>query len=150
VHGRSGGALILIGDALHNLVDGVVIAAAFATSIPMGIVAGLATVAHEVPQEVGDFAILLSSGYSRGRALAFNLLSSLATFAGALLAYASLARTQALVPFVLALSAASFIYMAVADLMPGLHDKTEAAASARQLVLVLAGIATIVVLRHAH
>jgi len=143
VHGRAA-PLILIGDAFHNFVDGVVIAAAFLTSIPLGIAASLAVIAHEVPQEVGDFAILLDSGYGRGKALMLNGLSSVATLPGAVAAYFWLGETREAVPYILALSAASFIYIAAADLIPGLHRQVSAAASVLQLVLLLAGIGTIV------
>lgn len=142
VHGRAA-PLMLIGDAFHNFVDGVVIAAAFLTSIPLGIAASLAVIAHEVPQEVGDFAILLDSGYGRAKALLLNGLSSAATLPGAVVAYFWLGETRAAVPYILALSAASFIYIAAADLIPGLHRQVAAAASLRQLVLLLAGIGTI-------
>jgi zinc and cadmium transporter len=142
VHSRAG-SLILIGDAFHNFVDGVVIAAAFLTSIPLGITASFAVIAHEVPQEVGDFAILLDSGYGRARALLLNGLSSATTLPGAVLTYFWLGETRAAVPYILALSAASFIYIAAADLIPGLHKQVTAAASLRQLVLLLAGIGTI-------
>lgn len=143
VHGRAA-PLILIGDAFHNFVDGVVIAAAFITSIPLGITTALAVIAHEVPQEVGDFGILLDSGYSRGKALLFNGLSSLTTLPGALAAYFWLAETRDAVPAILAISAASFIYIAAADLIPTLHRQATPLASLRQLVLLLAGIGTIV------
>ena len=149
VHG-SAGPLILIGDAFHNFVDGFVIAAAFLTSIPLGIAASLAVIAHEVPQEVGDFAILLDNGYSRPRALMLNTLSSLPTLPGALLAYISLAATMKAVPYILAISAASFIYIAVADLVPSLHRQAGLLAGVRQLLLILAGIATIAVFQFAH
>jgi zinc and cadmium transporter len=139
--------LILVGDAFHNFVDGVVIAAAFFTSIPLGVAAGLAVVAHEIPQEVGDFAILLDGGFGRKKALALNTLSASATLPGALTGYFWLTDVQGLVPYVLALSAASFIYIAVADLLPGLHRRTVGGWS--QLALILAGIATIAAL-HFH
>ena len=142
VHSR-GGPLILIGDAFHNFVDGVVIAAAFLTSIPLGITASFAVIAHEVPQEVGDFAILLDSGYGRAQALLLNGLSSATTLPGAVVTYFWLGETRAAVPYILALSAASFIYIAAADLIPGLHKQVTAAASLRQLLLLLAGIGTI-------
>ena len=142
VHGRAG-PLILIGDAFHNFVDGVVIAAAFLTSIPLGIAAALAVIAHEVPQEVGDFAILLDNGYSRAKALVLNGLSAATTLPGAVAAYFWLAETRGAVPYILALSAASFIYIAAADLIPGLHRQVTPVASLRQLVLLLAGIGTI-------
>lgn len=146
VHGRAA-PLILIGDAFHNFVDGAVIAAAFLTSIPLGIAASLAVVAHEVPQEVGDFAILLDSGYGRTKALLLNGLSSMATLPGAVAAYFWLGETREAVPYILALSAASFIYIATADLIPGLHRQASAAASVRQFVLLLAGIGTIAFFR---
>ena len=142
-HGRSG-MMILVGDTFHNFVDGVLIAAAFMEDVRLGIVTALAMIAHEIPQEVGDFVILLHSGYSRGRALAFNLLSSLATLVGALLAYVALGQVQSAVPVLLALAAASMIYVAVADLIPGLHKRTEIRATVQQVLLIAAGIGTIV------
>ncbi len=146
-HGRSG-LLILVGDTFHNFVDGVLIAAAFLESIPLGIVTSLAIVAHEIPQEVGDFLILIHSGYSRAKAFAFNLLSSLATVVGGLLAYWALAGMQQVVSVMLALAASSMIYVAVADLIPGLHKRHELAATLQQVVLIGLGIASIVVTHH--
>ena len=135
--------LVLIGDAFHNFVDGVVIAAAFLDSIPLGIGAALAVIAHEIPQEVGDFAILLDSGYSRTKAFLLNGLSSAATLPGALLTYFWLGETRAAVPYILAVSAASFIYIAAADLIPTLHRHVNIQSSLNQLMLLLAGIFTI-------
>lgn len=137
------GTLILIGDAIHNLVDGVLIGAAFLTDIHLGIVTAVAVAAHEIPQEVGDFAILLHSGYSRARAFAFNMLSSLTTVIGGIAAYHALGAAQMMLPYVLALAAASFIYIAVADLIPALHRRVHPAATAQQLALILAGVLTI-------
>lgn len=142
VHGQAA-PLILIGDAFHNFVDGVVIAAAFLSSIPLGVAAALAVIAHEVPQEVGDFAILLDSGYGKAKALMLNGLSSATTLPGAVLACFWLAETSSAVPYILALSAASFIYIAVADLIPGLHRELTPAASLGQVALLLAGVGTI-------
>lgn len=144
-HG-SAAPLILIGDAFHNFVDGVVIATAFLNSIPLGIATALAVIAHEIPQEVGDFAILLDSGYSRAKALLFNSLSSITTLPGALLAYFWLGETRGAVPYILAISAASFIYIATADLIPSLHRQLTPVASLHQLMLLVAGIFTIVLL----
>jgi zinc and cadmium transporter len=149
VHGQAA-PLILVGDAFHNFVDGVVIAAAFLTSIPLGITTAIAVIAHEVPQEVGDFAILLDSGYSRTKALVLNTLSASATLPGALLAYFWLADTRTLVPYVLALSAASFIYIATADLVPSLHRHTSLPDSVRQIALMLVGISTIGLMHAGH
>jgi zinc and cadmium transporter len=142
-HGRSG-LMILIGDTFHNFVDGILIAAAFVQSVPLGAVTAIAIIAHEIPQEVGDFLILLHSGYSRARAFAFNLLSSLATLVGAFLAYFALSEVQAAVPVFLALAAASMIYVAVADLIPGLHKRPELAATVQQVLLIALGIFSIV------
>ena len=146
----SAGPLILIGDAFHNFVDGFVIAAAFLTSIPLGIAASLAVIAHEIPQEVGDFAILLESGYSRLRALVFNTLSSLATLPGAIIAYFFLGTTMEAVPYMLAISAASFIYIAIADLVPSMHRQIGLKSAVQQLILILAGIATIAYFQFMH
>ena len=145
-HGRSG-LLILVGDTFHNFVDGVLIAAAFLQSTELGIVTALAIIAHEIPQEVGDFLILLHSGYSKTRAFVFNLLSSLATLLGAMLAYFALSELTELIPYLLGLAAASMIYVAVADLIPGLHKRTEMRATIQQVLLIGLGIATIVVAR---
>lgn len=146
-HGRSG-LLILVGDTFHNFVDGVLIAAAFMEDVRLGAVTALAIIAHEIPQEVGDFVILLHSGYSKARALAYNLLSSLATLVGGLLAYYGLSAAQGAVPVMLALAAASMIYVAVADLIPGLHKRTELRATVAQVALILLGIASIVAGHH--
>jgi zinc and cadmium transporter len=149
VHGQAA-PLILIGDAFHNFVDGVVIAAAFLASVPLGVATAVAVMAHEVPQEIGDFAILLESGYSKSRALMLNTLSAVTTLPGAVLAYFWLAEARTLVPYVLALSAASFIYIATADLVPNLHRKVALSDSVRQVALLLAGIATIALLKATH
>lgn len=146
-HGRSG-LLILVGDTFHNFVDGVLIAAAFIEDVNLGIVTALAIVAHEIPQEVGDFIILLHSGYSRARAFAYNLLSSLATVVGGLLAYTMLSGAQGLVSIMLSLAAASMIYVAVADLIPGLHKRSELSATLQQVVLIGLGIGSIVLAEH--
>ena len=151
-HGRSG-LMILVGDTIHNFVDGILIAAAFLADIQLGIVTALAMIAHEVPQEVGDFLILLNSGYSRGQAILFNLLSSLATLLGGLLAYFTLFRVHGLVPPLLGVAAASMLYVAVADLIPGLHKRPELRATGQQLLLIALGVGTIWIagrLFHAH
>lgn len=150
VHGHVGGRLILIGDAFHNFVDGVVIAAAFLVSPPLGIATALAVIAHEIPQELGDFAILLHSGMEKARAFAYNLLSSLATLPGVVAGWFWLDQMREAIPFVLAISAASFIYIAVADLVPGLHRQMGIESMLRQFLLLMAGIATIAFFRFAH
>ncbi len=144
----SAGPLILFGDAFHNFVDGVVIATSFLVSISLGVTTTLAVVAHEVPQEIGDFAILLESGYSRQRAFIYNMVSSTATLPGALIAFFFLETARESVSYVLAFSAASFIYIATADLIPMLHKKAGFKVSAEQFVLLLAGIGTILLFQH--
>ncbi|MGB7651487.1 MAG: ZIP family metal transporter [Gallionella sp.] len=141
-HGRSG-MMIIVGDTFHNFVDGVIIAAAFMTDIHLGIVTALAIIAHEIPQEVGDFMILLHSGYSKTQALMLNLVSSLATLLGGILAYFALQSMQHAVPILLALAAASMIYVAVADLIPGLHKRTQLRDTIEQVVLIALGVSSI-------
>lgn len=145
-HGRSG-LLILVGDTFHNFVDGILIAAAFMENTQLGIVTALAIIAHEIPQEVGDYLILLHSGYSRAKALAYNLLSSLATLVGAMLAYFALSDMEELIPSLLGLAAASMIYVAVADLIPGLHKRTALKETIQQVSLIGLGVASIVIAR---
>ena len=137
---------VLIGDAFHNFVDGAVIAAAVMTSVPLGVSTALAVAAHEIPQEVGDFAILLHAGYSRRRALLLNVTSGLASAGGAIVALVALNQVPVILPYCLALAAASFLYVAMADLIPGLHRGRTDAHSMRQIVLIAAGVATAFVL----
>ena len=145
VHG-SAGPILLIGDSFHNFIDGVVIAASFIISFPIGLIVSVSVIAHEIPQEVGDFAILLDSGYSKKKAFVFNLISSLTTLPAAIIGYYVLEGISSIIPFILAISAASFIYIALTDLTPGLHNRTSLGASVRQLILILAGIGTIVLI----
>ena len=127
---------VLVGDAFHNFVDGAVVAAAVMTSIPLGITTAVAVAAHEIPQEVGDFAILLNAGYSRGRALWLNVLSSAASAVGAIAAFVAFDILPRMLPYFLALAAASFLYVAMADLIPGLHRGRTDASSMRQILLI--------------
>lgn len=140
---RRSGMLVMLGDSFHNFVDGLVIAAAFAESVPLGLVTAAAIVAHEIPQELGDFVVLLHAGFSRRRALAFNLFSSLAMAAGALLAHVALPAVHGAVPVLLALACASMLYVAGAGLMPALHRRTRLAATVEQSVLIAAGALSI-------
>lgn len=137
---HSTGAMILVGDGLHNFLDGILIAAAFLTDIHLGVVTSVAVAAHEIPQEVGDFAVLLHSGFSRKRAFLYNILTSLTTVVGGVLAWFALQYVEAVLPFVLAIAASSFIYIAVADLIPTLHQRVEGSATLQQIVLIVAGI----------
>ena len=138
-HGRSG-MLIVIGDGFHNFVDGILIAAAFLESTQLGIVTAAAVVAHEIPQEIGDFVILLHSGYSRMGALLMNALSSVAMVVGGVLAYFALQAMEHMINSMLALSAASMIYVAGADLIPGLHKRTAIKATIEQVLLIGSGV----------
>lgn len=144
-HGRSG-TMIMVGDTFHNFVDGVIIAAAFLTDTNLGIVTALAIIAHEIPQEVGDFLILLHSGYGKAQALYVNLLSSLAMLAGGVLAYFTLQSVHSVVPSLLALAASSMIYVAVADLIPGLHKRTQLRDTLQQVALIALGIGSILLI----
>lgn len=137
---HSTGTMILIGDSLHNFLDGILIAAAFLTDIHLGVVTSVAVAAHEIPQEVGDFAVLLHSGFSRRRAFLYNVLTSLTTVIGGVLSYFALQSMQAALPYILAVAASSFIYIAVADLIPTLHQRVEGKAALQQVVLIAAGI----------
>jgi zinc and cadmium transporter len=137
---------VLVGDAFHNFVDGAVVGAAVLISVPLGISTALAVAAHEIPQEVGDFAILLHAGYSRRRALLLNLLSAAASGLGALAACIWFDLVPRMLPYFLALAAASFLYVAMADLIPGLHRGRTDAGSMRQILLIGAGIASMLVL----
>ena len=145
-HSRAG-ALIVVGDTVHNFVDGVLIAAAFLQSTELGLITAIAIVAHEIPQEVGDFLVMLHSGYSRGRAFALNILSSLGSVAGGVLGYFTLSRFEDWEPTLLGVVAASMIYVAVADLIPGLHKRPELRATAQQALLIAAGVAVIALVR---
>lgn len=141
-HGRSG-MMIMVGDTFHNFVDGVLIAAAFLANHELGIVTAIAIIAHEIPQEVGDFLILLHSGYSKSRALVFNMLSSAAMVLGGAIGYLALQSVEHWIPPLLGLAAASMLYVSVADLIPGLHKRPELLATLQQVVLITLGVATI-------
>jgi zinc and cadmium transporter len=145
-HTSSAASLVIVGDAFHTFVDGAIIAAAVLTSIPLGITTALAVAAHEIPQEVGDVAILLRAGYSRSGALTVNLMSGIGGVLGAIaMLTASQTIPQAL-PYVLAFAAGNFLYIAMADLIPDLHRGNVEGGAVRQMALIGAGIATIVLL----
>lgn len=137
---QASGVLVLAGDAFHNALDGVLIAAAFLTDFHLGVVTALAIMAHEIPQEVGNFAVLLHSGMSRARALAWNVGTSLTAVAGGVAAYFALREMLGLLPYALAIAAASLLYVAVADLIPGLHRQSDTRASLTQVALIGLGI----------
>jgi len=144
-HSRAG-ALIVVGDTVHNFVDGVLIAAAFLQGPELGLVTAVAIVAHEIPQEVGDFLVLLQSGYARAKAFALNIVSSLGSVVGGVFGYFALEGFEAWEPTLLGVVAASMIYVAVADLIPGLHQRPELRDTAQQAALIAAGVGVIAVL----
>ena len=150
--GSRPGLMILIGNSVHSFCDGIVIAAAFIADRALGVATTLAIVAHAVPQQVGDFAVLLHSGFARSKAFAFNVATGFATLAGALAAYVALAGMSRVLPTVLAIAASSLLYVAVADLIPSLHRRSEPIETAKQALLIGLGLATIaiahVVLEH--
>lgn len=133
-------AMLLWGDALHNFIDGLVLGAAFSVSREAGLTATLAIFVHEVPQEIGDFAVLLRTGMSRRRALLLNFLSGLTPIPGALLAFAGSSFWKESAGWLLPLAAGGFIYIALADLVPALHHRRGAWTGFFQMVLILAGV----------
>ena len=143
VHGATA-PVLFIGDAFHNFTDGAIICAAVMTSVPLGISTAIAVAAHEIPQEIGDVAILLHAGYSRGRALLLNIVTGGASLAGALAAFGAMHVMPGIRPYVLAMSAASLLYIAMSDLIPDLHKGEIDANALRQVLLIAAGIGTIV------
>jgi zinc and cadmium transporter len=138
---RRGGIPILVGDAFHNFADGVIIAAAFVLDWQAGVLATAAVLAHEIPHEVGDFMILLNAGYTRRRAFVFNLLSGSSAVAGGIVGYFVLDAMEDLLPYALLLAAASFVYIALSDLLPELMRRSRLAESLPQVGFVLAGVA---------
>ena len=135
--------LVVVGDGFHNFIDGVLIASAFVTDTVLGVTAAVALIAHEVPQEVGDFMVLLDCGLSRSKAMLLNLASSATAILGGVAGYFALSAAQSATPYVLALAASSFIYIAVADLIPGLHRAMDSRSTAWQIALIALGIATV-------
>ena len=144
-HGREGaaGVLVLIGDSIHNALDGILIAAAFLTSVPLGLVTTMAVAAHEIPHRVGDFALLLHAGMSRQRAMFLNMATGLASVLGGIVAYFGLSKAQGALPYALALAAAGFLYIAVAGLIPALHRRADPRTSLAQVLLMGLGVGVI-------
>jgi zinc and cadmium transporter len=140
---RAAGTLVLLGDSIHNALDGILIAAAFLTNVPLGLITTIAVAAHEIPHRVGDFAILVHAGLSRPRALLLNLATGCGSVIGAVAAYFGLRATLGVLPYALAFAAAGFLYIAVAGLIPGLHRRVDPRGSAAQIALIAGGIALI-------
>lgn len=146
VHTSSAAPLVIVGDAFHTFVDGALIAAAVVTSIPLGVTTAIAVAAHEIPQEVGDVAILLRAGYSRSQALMLNLLSAIGGVVGAFLMLLASKTVPGALPYVLSFASGSFLYVAMSDLIPDLHRGGLEGGPAKQLLLIGAGVLTIVLL----
>jgi len=144
-HMHAAAPIILIGDAFHNAIDGVVIAASFLTSTELGIFVTLSVVLHEIPQELGDFGILIRSGFSRSKAFWYNALSGATAIVAGVAAYYTLDSIKSMIPYTLAFSASSFLYIAMADLIPEMHRKTSFKASISQVLLIILGILIIYV-----
>jgi zinc and cadmium transporter len=143
-----GGYAVLLGDSVHNFCDGVIIAAAFLADTKLGIVTALAIIAHEVPQEIGDYIVLLNAGFSRRKALLFNMLSGLAAVLGGVLGYFVVGPWEDLFPYLLMVAASSFIYVALADLLPQLQQRLPLRDTVLQVLWLAAGLAIIVVAMH--
>ena len=140
-----GGWSVLLGDSIHNFCDGVIIAAAFLTDVRLGVVTALAIIAHEIPQEVGDYIVLLNAGLSRTRALAYNALSGLSAVVGGVVGYFVVGQWEVLFPYLLVIASSSFIYVAVADLIPQLQQRMSVRDTVAQLAWLAAGMGIIVV-----
>ncbi len=147
-HKNASAQLILIGDAFHNFIDGVVIVSAFYISVSFGIAVTISVFAHEVPQEIADFGILLRNGFSRKKAFWYNTLSGSTTLIGGMITYFTLDSAKSIVPYVLSLSAASFIYIALADLVPQMHQTTKISKSIVQIMLIIGGIGVIYLIKN--
>ena len=143
VHGATA-PLVFVGDAFHNFLDGAIICTAVLTSVPLGINTAIAVEAHEIPQEVGDVAVLLAAGYSRSQALMLNIVTGVSGILGAIVAFTAVEVVPGIRPYVLAISSASLLYIAMSDLIPDLHRGTIDASAIRQVILIAAGIGTIV------
>ena len=143
-----GGWSVLLGDSIHNFCDGIIIAAAFLTDTRLGTVTALAIVAHEIPQEVGDYIVLLNAGFSRTRALVYNAVSGLAAVVGGVIGYFVVGPWEAAFPYLLVVASSSFIYVAVADLIPQLQHRLSLRATFAQLAWLATGLALVVVATH--
>ena len=148
--GRAGW-MILVGDGLHNFTDGILIAAAFLADPHLGLVTGLAIIAHEIPQEIGDFIVLLNAGFSRTRAYIYNLICSLMAVLGGVLGYFMLERGMEWIPYVLVFASSGFIYIALSDLMPQMQRRSTLRETIPQVILIAVGVILVLVLTgHAH
>jgi zinc and cadmium transporter len=144
-HSQSGALMLMIGDSFHNFLDGIVIAAAFLNNQAFGIIVAISVFAHEIPQEVADFGVMIKAGFSKQKTIWYNIFSGFTAFAGAFAAWFYGVYTQMALPYILAISAAGFIYIALADLIPDLHRKSSFKEASVQFLLLLTGIGVIIV-----
>jgi zinc and cadmium transporter len=144
------GWMILIGDGLHNFVDGVLIAAAFMVDFEVGMFTAIAIVAHEIPQEIGDFIVLINAGFSRARALLYNVVSGALSVLGGVLGYYFLEKANTAMPYLLVIASSGFIYIAVSDLIPQMHRRSHWRESLRQIALIGCGVGLVVLLSRGH
>jgi zinc and cadmium transporter len=144
------GWMILVGDGLHNFTDGVLIAAAFLADPQLGLVTGLAIIAHELPQEIGDFIVLLNAGFSRTRAYVYNLICSLMAVVGGVLGYFTLEHASSLIPYVLVFASSGFIYIAVSDLMPQMQRRATLRETVPQIILIACGVGLVLFVTQHH
>lgn len=149
-HVHAAAPMITIGDAFHNAIDGIAIAASFSISVNFGILTTLSVMMHEIPQELGDFGVLLRSGLSRKKALLYNVISGSSAIVFGVAAYFLMNKIQLIIPFLLSLSASSFIYISLADLIPEMHRKTRLKDSITQIIFVFLGMLMIMLLKHNH
>jgi zinc and cadmium transporter len=139
-----GGLGLLVGDAVHNFCDGGIVAAAFLTNARLGVVTALAILAHKIPQEAGDYIVLLNAGFSRGRALVFNMLSGLSAVVGGVVGYFLVGPAQSLLPYMMVVASSSFIYVAVADLLPQLQQRLAWRQTLAQIGWLAAGLGIVI------
>jgi len=147
------GWMILVGDSLHNFTDGILIAAAFLADPHLGIMTGLAIIAHEIPQEIGDFIVLLNAGFTRTRAFVYNIISGLTAVLGGLLGYFTLDDAKEWIPYVLVFASSGFIYIALSDLMPQMQRRASIKETIPQVILIALGVGIVLFLTghsHAH
>lgn len=144
------GWMILVGDGLHNFTDGILIAAAFLADPKLGLVTGLAIIAHEIPQEIGDFIVLLNAGFSRTRAYIYNLICSLMAVFGGILGYYMLEDASHLIPYVLVFASSGFIYIAVSDLMPQMQRRASLRETVPQIILIACGVSLVLFVTRLH
>lgn len=147
---HSVGKMMLIGDGAHNITDGILIATAYLADIPLGIATTVAVIFHEIPQEIGDFSVLLHSGYSRGRALALNFASALTAVLGAVIVLLLHGSVHGIEQVLLPLTAGNFLYIAGSDLIPELHKETRLGRAILQLACIIAGAALLYMLAPEH